>query len=293
MNKILILMLALVFAVSCKNNQPVSDAYGNFETDKTIISAETAGKILSLDIEEGDLLNAGDTVGLIDTMALHFAAEEIRANLESLRARFADIDAQTAVAKQKLENLQNDQKRLHRLFTSGAATQKQIDDIDGAVLLAGKQTKAVNAKRLSLSGNIKALEKKLAGLRLKITESIIVNPFKGTVLTKLAMAHEEAFPGKALYALADMSQLKLRAFVSGKQLPKVKLGKECRVFVDDGNGGLKELKGKVIWISSSAEFTPKTIQTREQRVNLVYAVKILVKNDDGLLKTGMPGEVKF
>jgi HlyD family secretion protein len=292
MNKFAFILLTAALLTSCSGKEEMSDAYGNFEVDKTMISAEVAGKLLKFDIEEGDILKAGTVIGQIDTMQLHYKKEQLQANLASLQSGFADIDAQMAVASQHLDNLLVNQKRIHKMFTAGAATQKQMDDIDGQVLLARKQLDAVNTGRQTLSNKIKAVRNQLNELNYTIAKSTVINPVDGTVLTKLTMENEVVAPGKPLYAIGNLSKIKLKVYVDGNMLPKVKLGNKATVLVDDGNGGLRKLSGKIIWISSTAEFTPKTIQTREERVNLVYAVKILVDND-GSLKIGMPGEVNF
>ena len=292
MNKIYVFFIAVLFITACSNKEQTSDAFGNFEVDKTIISAEAQGKLLTFNLEEGDLLDAGKVIGQIDTLPLYYKKEQLMAQLASLKSNFTNIDAQRAVVIQQKENLITNQKRVHKLFESTAATQKQVDDIDGQVTLVEKQIEAVNTQKLSLQNNIKIIDNQIKELNYALEKSTIINPIKGRVLTKLTMENEVVGPGKPLYTIADMSHLKLKVYVSGTQLSKVKLGHEVTVLIDGQEGKLKELKGKIIWISGTAEFTPKTIQTREDRVNLVYAIKIEV-NNDGSLKIGMPGEAKF
>ncbi len=292
MKNIYIIIAVTLFITACSSTEETSDAYGNFEVDKTVISAEAQGKLLSFNLEEGDLLEAEQVVGRIDTLNLYYKKEQLMAQLASLQSKFAGIDAQMAVVNQQKANLIINQKRVHHLFKSKAATQKQVDDIDGQVIVAEKQAEAINTQKLSLQNQIVVLDNQIKAIDYALEKSTIVNPVSGRVLTKLAMVNEVLAPGKPLYTIADMSRIKLKVYVSGKILSKVKLGNEAVVLVDGEDGKLKEYNGKVVWISNSAEFTPKTIQTREDRVNLVYAVKIAVDND-GSLKIGMPGEAKF
>ena len=292
MKRIYIIIALTLFITACSGTEETSDAYGNFEVDKTVISAEAQGKLLSFNLEEGDLLEAGNVVGQIDTLNLYYKKKQLVAQLASLQSNFANIDAQMAVVNQQKENLITNQKRVHHLFKSKAATQQQIDDIDGRVVVAEKQAEAINTQKNSLQNKIDVVDNQIKAIDYALEKSTIVNPVNGRVLTKLTMVNEVVAPGKPLYTIADMSNIKLKVYVSGSTLSKVKLGHEAVVLVDGENGNLKEYKGKVVWISNSAEFTPKTIQTREDRVNLVYAVKIAVDND-GSLKIGMPGEARF
>ena len=292
MNRLFIIIVVTLFITACSDSGDSSDAYGNFEADKTVISAEAQGKLLSFNLEEGDLLEAGNVVGQIDTLNLYYKKEQLMAQLASLKSNFTNIDAQTAVVNQQKENLITNQKRVHHLFKSKAATQKQVDDIDGQVIVAEKQVEAINTQKLSLQNQIVVLDNQIKAIDYALEKSTVINPVKGRVLAKLSMANEVVAPGRPLYTIADLSLIKLKVYVSGSQLSKVKLGKEVKVLVDGEGGKIKEYQGKVVWISGSAEFTPKTIQTREDRINLVYAVKIAVEND-GSLKIGMPGEVIF
>lgn len=292
MNKIYLFFVAVLFITACSNEEQTSDAFGNFEVDKTVISAEAQGKLLSFKVEEGDLLNAGDVIGQIDTIPLHYKRAQLSAQLATVKSNFANIDAQMAVVNQQKENLITNQKRVHRLLESKAATQKQVDDIDGQVIVVGKQAETINTQKLTLQNQIKVIDNQIKEIDYALEKSTIINPLNGRVLTKLTMENEVVAPGRPLYTIADMNQIKLKVYVSGDQLSKVKLGATAKVLIDSTEGNMDEIDGKVVWISNSAEFTPKTIQTREDRVNLVYAVKVLVKND-GRIKIGMPGEVKF
>ncbi|RLD36089.1 MAG: HlyD family secretion protein, partial [Bacteroidetes bacterium] len=261
MNKIFLFLAATLFLAACSNTENNSDAFGNFEVDKTIISAEAQGKLLSFSIEEGDMLQAGEVVGQIDTINLFYKKEQLSAQLASVKSNFANIDAQAAVVLQQKENLATNQKRVHHLFKSKAATQKQVDDIDGQIVLVQKQVEAINTQKLALQNQIKVIDNQIKAIDYALEKSSIVNPINGRVLAKLTMANEVVAPGKPLYTIADMNQLKLKVYVSGNQLLKVKLGSEATVLIDGENGELKKLKGKIVWISNSAEFTPKNIQT--------------------------------
>jgi HlyD family secretion protein len=292
MKRLTILLIAAITLYSCKNDAKLADAYGNFESDKTVISAEAMGKILKLDIEEGDLLKSGQVIGLIDTLDLHFKKSQLLAQINSVAAKSQQIDAQSEVQKQQLENISIRKQRVEKLFAKQAATQQQVDDIQGQFDIIQKQIIATETQRTSLSQQLKSMQEQLKQIQLAISKCEIINPVQGTILNKLSMQGEMAIMGKPLYTISDLEYLKLKAYVLGSQLSEIKLGQKVKVLIDGPKGELKEIAGKIIWISESAEFTPKTIQTREERVNLVYAIKVKVKND-GSVKIGMPGEVIF
>jgi len=284
-------MASLITA--CESEEKKSDAFGNFESDKTFISAEAMGKILNYNIEEGDLLKEGQIIGQIDTLALYYKKLQLQSQIEAVAANFVEINSQLEVQKQQLENIDIQKKRTNKLFKDKAATQQQLDNVNGQYNIAKKQISAIESKKSSLNKQIEAMKNQLKELELNISKCTIINPVNGSVLNKLAMKGEMAMPGKPLYSVADLSSLNLKAYVSGNQLSQIKLGENLKVLIDGPNNSLIEKEGKLIWISPSSEFTPKTIQTREERVNLVYAIKIKVENDDGMLKIGMPGEVVF
>ncbi|OIP01306.1 MAG: hypothetical protein AUJ98_04865 [Bacteroidetes bacterium CG2_30_33_31] len=292
MNKLYLIIIASMLITACSNSEPTSDAYGNFEVDNTTISAESQGKLLSFNLEEGDFLKAGQHLGQIDTLDLYFKKQQLQAQMSALKSNFANIDAQSAVSQQQKTNLKINQNRIQQLFNSKAATQQQLDDMNGNVQVVQKQIEAINTQKLSLQNQIKVIENQINEINYAISKSTIINPTEGVVLTKLSMVNEIVAMGKPLYSIADLRNIKLKVYVSENQLAKVKIGKEAKVLIDTEKGKMKELKGRIIWVSSTAEFTPKTIETREERVNLVYAVKILVVND-GSLKVGMPGEAIF
>lgn len=287
---ILLAFLSLLF--SCDNGEEKSDAYGNFETDKTIVAAEANGKILELNLEEGDRLTKNQQIGLIDTTDLYLKKTQVLANIKALESNFANINSQIEVNKQQKENLLIDKNRIDKLYNEGATTKKQKDDIAGKLKLIDKQIAAIESQKQNISTQIDATQESLKQINRSISKCKIVNPIEGVVLTKLANPHELANMGKPLYTIANTKFLNLKVYISGAQLPYLKTGDEVEVLIDKNKVENQKLKGKVIWISEDAEFTPKIIQTKEERVSLVYAVKVKVKND-GSIKIGMPGEINF
>lgn len=292
MNKIVLFLLVAAFISSCKNGENTSDAYGYFEADETVVSSEAAGKILKFSAEEGEILKEGQIVGQIDSLNLYYKKQQLLAQISAVRSGLSQVESQMSVIEQQVINLKVDQNRIANLLKTGAATQKQMDDINGQMEVLQKQITSVSTQKSSIQNQIKGLESQLDELNYSLSKTLIINPVEGTVLTKMAMEGEITAPGKPLFLIANLKEIKLKGYISGEQLPNVKIGQKAEVLIDDGNGGIKKLPAKVVWISQSAEFTPKTIQTREERVNLVYAVKLLVEND-GSLKIGMPGEADF
>jgi HlyD family secretion protein len=314
----------VVLATSCKNGDNAFDASGVFEAKEIIVSAETGGKILELNIEEGSSVKAGEVIGLVECQDLNLQKAQLEASMDALSAKQnsaapqvkilrEQLNSQTkqlAVQKEQLSVLEREQSRVESLVKAEAVPTKQLDDISGNVSVLRKQIEAAesisNVTRQQIKsqeaqigiGNRavmsekKPMEQRIAQVQNMIGKCQIVNPVDGSVLVKYAEQNEITGPGKALFKLADMSVLKLRAYVTNSQLANVKVGQEASVFVDNGEDGYKEMKGVIEWISDKAEFTPKTIQTKDERSNLVYATKISVKND-GFLKIGMYGEVKF
>ena len=285
------IILIAVLLVACNTDKGGADAYGNFEAVETLVSAKGAGELLRFDVEEGMTLNTGEQVGVIDTTLLSFQAKEIAANREAIASQNRNVAAQIAVQDARMADLLREQQRLKNMFADHAATRKQLDDMASQVAVLKKQTAAIETQHPGISAQIRALDAKEAQVRKQIEDLHIVNPIHGTVLAKLAEAHELAAPGKALYRIADMDTLELRAYISGAKLVDVKVGAAVEVGIDDGSKGVVRLPGRVSWVSSETEFTPKTIQTREERVDMVYAFKVRVPNANGALKSGMPGEV--
>ena len=286
------LFAALLLLAACNPNKERSDAYGNFEAIETTISAEANGTLRSFKLEEGQTIDAGVSVGIIDTVDTELRLLQLRAQVKSVGSKTDNLNAQIAVIEKQTENLITDKQRIEGMFKDKAATQKQLDDINGAIDVAGKQKDALTVQFKSVKDESDVVRRQIDQLKEAIRKCHIVNPVKGTILAKYVEANEMVTMGKALYKIADISILDLKVYVSGSQLSDVKIGKDVKVIIDRPNGTTRKFTGKVSWIADQSEFTPKIIQTREERVNLVYAVKVRVKND-GSLKIGMPAEVNF
>ena len=291
MKKYLMIMIAVLVA-SCSNGDKKSDAYGNFEADETVISAEAAGKLLKFDIEEGDHLKSGELVAVIDTTDLVLKLKQLKAQKAAIRSRSSNVFAQIDVLEEQLKKAKSDKNRIKKLLEDSAATEQQHDDIASRIDVLQKQIEATRTQNSSIVNEVEALESQIEQLRLQIDKCSVENPLKGIVLNTYAEQYELTAPGRSLYKIADMDSLILRVYVSGSQLPEIKTGSKAQVLIDKNKDSYTELEGRITWIASDAEFTPKIIQTKEERVNLVYAVKIKVKND-GSLKIGMPGEANF
>ena len=287
----LLFLSIIIILGSCTNNKTKSDAFGNFETDEVIVSSENSGKILMTAFIEGEKVTQGAVLALTDTANLVLQRNQLLAQKEAVLAQKAGLFAQIAVSDQQITNIQKDQVRIQKMLSEGAATPKQMDDIDGQISLAGKQKKAYTAQISAIDKNAEAVDAQVAVLNDRIGSSMVKAPISGIILEKYAETGELATPGKPLYKMANIENLILRVYASGPQLTQIQTGKQVRVLID-GNQGIKEISGTVEWVSSEAEFTPKIIQTREERVKLVYAVKVRVPND-GSLKLGMPGEIIF
>ena len=287
-----LIFLSLIITLgACSNHKAKSDAFGNFETDEVIISSENSGKILKTMFIEGGKVTQGDVMAITDTANLVLQRSQLLAQKESVLAQKAGLYAQIAVSDQQITNIQKDQVRIKKMLIDGAATPKQMDDIDGQIALAGKQKKAYAAQISAIEKSAEAVDAQIAVLNDRIGTSVIKAPISGIILEKYAETGELATPGKSIYKMANIDNLILRVYMSGPQLTQIKTGTQVKVIID-GNDGLKEIAGTVEWVSPEAEFTPKIIQTREERVKLVYAAKVRVPND-GSLKLGMPGEIKF
>nr|WP_320120175.1 HlyD family efflux transporter periplasmic adaptor subunit [uncultured Marinifilum sp.] len=285
--------VALVFLTSaCNQNNNESDAYGNFEATEYMISAENSGKILSLDLEEGDVFTKAEQVGLIDTTQLFLQKEQLKAQRRSIASGVQNIISRIAVYQEQLSILKKDKIRIDKMFADKAATRKQVDDINGNILVVQKQIQSVKTENAKVLGEIENVTRKVDALNDLIEKSKIYVPEAATVLEKYHEAYEMVNTGTPLFKLADLRSLDLRVYVSGDQISKVKIGEEVNVLIDKNEKENYILKGNVTWISSQSEFTPKIIQTKKERVKLVYAVKVRVAND-GRLKIGMPGEIKF
>ncbi len=292
-NRLVAIFLPLaVLAASCSNNKDKPDAYGSFEATEITVSSLANGKIMMFSIEEGQLLDSNQLVGFIDTTDLHLKKLQTIGQKEVTGSRREDLLAQIAIQEQNRDNILVEKKRVINLLKDGAATQKQLDDINSSLSLIEKQVASIKTQFAGIDNQMESTEQQIAQFRESIKNGRIVNPVKGTVLTKFAENNEVTTFGKPLYKIADLREMQLRVYVSGAQLPLVKTGDNVEVRFDKDEQTNSKTEGIVSWISQTAEFTPKTIQTKEERVNLVYAVKIRVRND-GTLKIGMPGEIKL
>lgn len=296
MNKYQVVTLVfMAFAISftsCKEKDELSDAYGNFETTEVIVSAMANGQLVQFNLEEGDQLITGQMVGLVDTTDLYLRKLQLQSQRQASLSRLTSVNAQLAVNRQQLQNAQNDQKRIHQLFEDGAATPKQKDDIDGAVSLIVAQEAATRSQIGSINNEAEAIKRQIDQINESIRKSAVINPIEGTVIGKYVEAAETVNFGKPLYKIGDLSKMDLKVYISGSQLSQFKIGEKVAVLYDRNADENNQLTGIVSWIATSSEFTPKTIQTKEERVDLVYAMKVRVSND-GSIKIGMPGEIKI
>ncbi len=317
-------LFLLISLAACQSTDQEFDASGVFEADEVVISSEATGKILQLNIEEGAALKAGQTIGSVDCKNLSLQKAQIQASIEALGQKTNDATPQTQILREQLNTqqrqiatqreqmrlLERERKRLENLVKAEAVPSKQLDDVEGQIEILKKQIETTESQLAVLNQQIKSqqqqvsiqnrgvlserkpLEERVAQFNDQLQRCTITNPVEGTVLVKYATTNEMTAMGKPLYKIANLSTLTLRAYITGDQLSKVKLNQAVKVFVDNGADAYKEVSGTVTWIASKAEFTPKTIQTKDERANLVYATKIKVKND-GYLKIGMYGEVKL
>tara|TARA_R110002096_G_scaffold279577_1_gene473810 strand:+ start:605 stop:1471 length:867 start_codon:yes stop_codon:yes gene_type:complete len=274
---------------SCTGNGDKADGYGNFEATEITISAEANGKILFLDAEEGNVLAQNEVVGVIDTVQLSLKRDQLLASKNTIFSKSRNVLSQREVLKEQLKVAQNDKARVENLLQAKAATAKQLDDINGQINIIKEQIKSVETQNSPIINEIKSIEIQIRQIEDQINKSVIQNPVKGTVLVKYAEPNEITAFGKPLYKIANLEDMILRVYISENQLSTLKIGQEVSVKIDAGQEMIS-YPGVVSWIAESAEFTPKIIQTKEERVNLVYAVKVKVRND-GSLKIGMPAEM--
>ena len=290
MKNLLTILIALTL-FSCNRNDNEADAYGNFEATEVTISAESNGKIEYLNLDEGMQLEKDAVVGQIDTVQLYFNKQQLIASISTIYSKSANVLSQRNVLNEQLKTTLIEQKRIKNMFDENAATKRQVDEITGKVKVLQQQINSVETQNAPIVNEVKSIEVQIEKINDQLKKSKIINPIKGTVLAQYAEPNEITAFGKPIYKIADLSEMTLRVYFSETQLSSIKVGQEVNVSIDE-NEGTKPYKGKISWISSSAEFTPKIIQTKEERVNLVYAVKVIVKND-GSLKIGMPAEVKL
>ena len=323
-SKLSIFLLAVgLFSCSSSNND--FDASGVFEATEYIISAESAGKILDLSLNEGDWLKAGQSIAKLDCELLELQKSQVLASKDAVRAKQLNAapsmevtekqlrvqEQQIAAVEEQLSSADREKSRLEKLVKAEAAPAKQLDDVNAQISVLQKQLLAAKAQldvlrqqksaqqqnadiqNRGILSEEKPLNERVSQIEAQIKDCQIQNPIEGRVIAKYSEQFEMAAAGKPLYKIADTRKMVLRAYINGSQLPKAKIGQELKVFVDGENGKYRELKGKILWISDRAEFTPKTIQTKDERANLVYAVKIAVDNSDESIKIGMYGEIKL
>lgn len=294
--KIIISAAVALMLTACGNNDVDYDASGVFETTEVIVSARGTGEIIFLNIEEGQKVKAKQVLGELDMTQLVLKKRQLNAGKDAATSRKLSTAQQVASLRQQITNLQTEQARFKALLKDGAATQKQVDDIGYQIATLQKQLAAtdeqVSTSNRSIDGQSEGFDAQIGQVDDMMQQALISSPIDGVILSKYAEPGEYAVPGRALFKVADVSEMKLRAYITAEQLNGLKIGQKVKVYADQGTDGRKEYSGTVSWISSEAEFTPKTIQTRDERSNLVYAIKVTVKND-GLIKRGMYGDVKL
>jgi len=294
--QILLGIALLAGFTSCKKSDNEYDATGAFETTEVTISAEGSGKLLAFDVTEGQVLQAGETVGTIDSVQLYLRKKQLLATGKSIQVRRPDVQKQIAAIEQQITTAKIEKKRIENLLKANATNQKQLDDVNAQIAVLEKQ---LDAQKTTLVTTNQGITEDNEGIKLQVAQiedqlkkCRITSPINGTVLVKYVEKGELVMPGKALFKIADTENMILRAYITNDQLSQLKIGQKVKVACDFGTEKMKDYSGTVAWISNKAEFTPKTIETRDERANLVYAVKINVKND-GILKIGMYGNVKF
>ncbi len=289
--------ITYIFAIAlllfgCKPNTETSDAYGNFEAETVIISAESSGKILQFNVEKGQTIETNFVAALIDTIQIQLKVLQVDAQKAAVDSKRESISSQIEVLQEQKKTLAVNENRTKRMLKDGASTQKQLDDIQGQMNVIDKQIESTKTQFVAVTKELEVLDAQKSSMTDMFERCLVKSPVSGTILETYAEQGELTAPGKSLFKIADLSELELKVYVSGAQLPDVKIGLEVEVLIDKNETENQMLTGKVSWISSEAEFTPKIIQTKEERVKLVYAIKVLV-NNDGTLKIGMPGEVNF
>ena len=296
MKKIYVLAGVALLMTACGNNEKKYDATGTFEATETTVFAEQSGALLSFDVNEGDKMEAAREVGLIDTTQTWLKIQQMDATKAVYHSQKPDMERQIAATRQQLAKAQQDEQRYRELVADGAAPSKMLDDATSQVKVLRKQLDAqissLNTQLSTLNSQLSTAEVQKAQLQDMLRKCHIMTPTKGTILEKYVERGEFVSIGKPLFKIADTESMKLRAYVTSAQLQNLKIGQKVKVFANYGDGQRKEYAGTISWISSRSEFTPKTILTDDERADLVYAVKVAIKND-GFVKIGMYGEVKL
>lgn len=292
----IIILSSLLVLNACSDSKNSFDASGSFEAEETIISSEANGKLEILNIEEGQILEAGETIGYVDSTQVYLKKKQVEAQISALLSKKPNVPIQLAALNEQLKAAIAEKIRIENLVAGNAATTKQLDDVNASIEVVKKQIDALKSSleisSQGINNDASSLFVQLEQVEDQLSKCTLINPVNGTVLAKYSEQYEMTAAGKPLYKIADLSSIILRAYISGNQLPLVQLNQKVSVLTDDGNGAFKETEGTITWISDKAEFTPKTIQTKEERVNMVYAIKVKVEND-GFYKIGMYGEIKF
>jgi HlyD family secretion protein len=286
---ITVLSIASTTLLSCSNSNDKADGYGNFEATEIMVSAENNGKLEAFNIQEGQLLEKDTFVGYIDTIPLSLKREQLDVSKTTTISKSKGILSQISVLRAQLETAKKNRERIENLLKDNAATQKQLDDINGEIDVLNQKIISIETQNTPIVNELKSIDIQIKQIEDQLQKSKIINPIQGTVLVKYAEPKEITSFGKPLYKIADLNTMQLRVYISETQLANIKIGQEVTVKIDT-DASTKSYKGTITWIASEAEFTPKIIQTKEERVALVYAVKIDVKND-GALKIGMPAEM--
>ncbi len=288
------LIIISSLATSCGNSKEF-DATGNFESTEIIVSSEVIGKLITLNVNEGDLVKQDSVIGYVDSTQLFFQKERIIKSIDAVGAKMSDIPLQTAAIKQQIKNLEIERQRAENLVNKKVGNQKQLDEINYQIEVLNKQLAAgvntMSKANISISKERESLISQIEVLNDQLSKTKIKSPISGTIITKYIQAGELLTIGKPIFKIADINEMILRVYLSSDVMTKVKIGQNVKVFVDFGDES-KEYVGVISWISPKAEFTPKTIQTKDERENLVYAAKVIVKND-GFIKIGMFGEIQI
>ncbi len=287
-----IVLPILLMMVGCSEKDVKWDVQGQFEGTEVMVASEMAGKIMVFTAEEGQVLAQNQVCGYIDTTQLYLKKQQLQATITSVLTRNSGTKAQINVIDEQIINAKREQKRMEQLVKEKAGTQKQLDDITGQMDVLTKQKEATMTNFAQLNAETAPLQSQIDQINDQIQKCIIKSPISGTVISKYAEQGELSAFSKALFKIANLSEITLKAYATSTQLSSVKIGQKVTVYIDIDGKEYKKLEGTITWISDKSEFTPKTIQTRDERANLVYAIKIKVKND-GTLRIGMPGEVKF
>ena len=275
---------------SCGGHEEKSFAYGNFEAEEIMVSAESSGRLISFTAQEGKEVNHGELMGYTDTSSIYLQLQQLAARRSAIASGLDQIEKESQVTKISIKTTDHELERFKALYAEGAATRKQVDDLEGKLEMLKAQNDAILSRRLSIRAEVRSLEAQIKQVEDNLRKSAIICPSGGRILEIYAREGEFVHAGKPVFKMADLKYLTLYAYIDGSQLSSIRIGEEVNVLFDKNKDETDKLRGEIVWISDEAEFTPRQIQTRKDRVNLVYAVKITVKNE-GSLKIGMPGEI--